>query len=77
MEKRTKTSRRAADRERAGPPVLGSANLGLLIAAALLIIAGYVLLSRGSMTTAPLLLVLGYVVLIPTGLLLGFRRRGK
>jgi hypothetical protein len=40
------------------------------------IIAGYVLLDRGSVTAAPLLLVFGYAVLIPVGLILGWRRLG-
>ena len=70
-------NRRGADEERTGFLALGTANLSLLIAAAAAIILGYVLLSRGSITAAPLLLVLGYVVLIPAGLLVGFRRRGE
>jgi hypothetical protein len=36
---------------------------------ALTIIAGYVFLSRGSITAAPILLLLGYLVLIPWGIL--------
>ncbi len=38
------------------------------------IVAGYVLLDRGSVTAAPLLLILGYAVLLPAGLILGWRR---
>ena len=37
--------------------------------AALVILAGYVALSRGSITLAPILLLLGYLVLIPWGIL--------
>jgi len=33
------------------------------------ILAGYVALSRGSITLAPILLLLGYLVLIPWGIL--------
>jgi hypothetical protein len=43
-------------------------GLGLLV-----LVAGYVSLSRGSVTLAPVLLVLGYVVLIPTSLLIRAR----
>lgn len=37
--------------------------------AALVILAGYVFLSKGSITIAPILLLLGYLVLIPIGIL--------
>jgi hypothetical protein len=37
--------------------------------AALVILAGYVARSRGSITLAPILLLLGYLVLIPWGIL--------
>lgn len=40
--------------------------LGLGLAA---IVAGYMMLARGSVVGAPLLLVLGYVVLIPLGII--------
>lgn len=53
---------------------LGPLNLVVLVLAVVAISIGYVLLSRGSVTAAPLLLVLGYAVLIPTALLIGFRR---
>ena len=41
--------------------------LGLGIA---VLVAGYIALSRGSITLAPVLLVFGYVVLIPVSLLI-------
>ena len=41
--------------------------LGLGIA---FLVAGYLALSRGSITLAPMLLVFGYVVLIPSSLLI-------
>lgn len=56
---------------------LGPANWTLLGAALVVIVVGYVLLDRGSVTAAPMLLTLGYVVLIPGGLLLGYRQRGE
>jgi len=40
------------------------------------LIAGYVALSRGSITLAPVLLVLGYCGLIPASLLLRGRNQG-
>jgi len=45
-----------------------------LAAGAIVAIAGYVLLDRGSITAAPMLLVLGYAVLLPAGILAGWRR---
>jgi hypothetical protein len=47
----------------------GPTNYALFGAAVLVIVAGYVLLSRGSITLAPILLVLGYVVLFPAAIL--------
>ena len=43
-------------------------NTVLLATGVLLILAGYVALSRGSITLAPVLLVAGYVVFIPASL---------
>ena len=51
-------------------------NVTLLAIGDVVVLFGYVLLDRGSVTLAPVLLVTGYVVLIPAGLLLGFRRAG-
>lgn len=53
--------------------LLGTWNVVLLVAGAVVVLFGYVLLNRGSVVAAPLLLLAGYVVLIPAGLLLGFR----
>ena len=47
----------------------GRKNYLIFAAAAAVIIAGYVALSRGSITFAPILLLLGYLVLIPWGIL--------
>ena len=48
--------------------------LGLGIA---VLAAGYVALSKGSITLAPVLLVTGYVVLIPASLLIRARNTGE
>ncbi|HLQ66314.1 MAG TPA: hypothetical protein VK123_03675 [Candidatus Limnocylindrales bacterium] len=37
--------------------------------AAITVVAGYIALSKGSITLAPILLLLGYLVLIPWGIL--------
>ena len=46
-------------------------NWQWLGAGAVVIIAGFIALSMGSITLAPLLLVVGYCVLIPIGILVG------
>jgi hypothetical protein len=45
-------------------------NAVLLVLGLVCIVAGYVLLARGSTVAAPLLLVLGYAVLVPLGIIL-------
>jgi hypothetical protein len=47
----------------------GLANTVLLLAGVALLAAGYLSLSRGSITMAPVLLVTGYCVFIPASLL--------
>ena len=47
----------------------GRKNYLIFGLAALVILAGYVSLSHGSITLAPILLLLGYLVLIPIGIL--------
>lgn len=54
----------------------GPANYAVFALGAAAIVGGYVLLDRGSITAAPILLILGYAVLIPIGLLLGWRKLG-
>jgi len=54
----------------------GRANYAAFAAGVAAIALGYVLLDQGSITAAPLLLILGYAVLLPAGLLLGWRRIG-
>uniref|UniRef100_A0A832I437 DUF3098 domain-containing protein n=1 Tax=Eiseniibacteriota bacterium TaxID=2212470 RepID=A0A832I437_UNCEI len=52
----------------------GRLNRVLLGLGILVLVAGYVALSRGSTTLAPVLLVLGYCGLIPASLLVRDRR---
>ena len=54
-------------------------NSAFLAVGAVVVLFGYVLLDRGSVVLAPLLLFAGYCVVIPAGLLLGFRgdRHGR
>lgn len=62
--------RRQAAREPQGVEIpFGRKNYILFIAAAIVILAGYIALSRGSITLAPILLLTGYLVLIPWGIL--------
>jgi len=44
---------------------LSSFNLKLMVLSLLVIVAGFIFLSRGSVTIAPILLVLGYCVMVP------------
>jgi len=52
-------------------------NTLLLGLALLVLVAGYISLSKGSITLAPVLLVLGYVVLIPASLLIRSRNQNS
>ena len=54
--------------------VANSLMLGLAIA---VLLAGFVALSKGSITLAPVLLVLGYCALIPASLLIRGRNQGS
>jgi hypothetical protein len=54
--------------------LLETRNAVLLVAGVVVVLFGYFFLGRGSVVLAPLLLFAGYVVLIPAGLLVGFRR---
>lgn len=68
------------DRKREDAPArglrFGAVNYAAFALGLTSIAAGYVLLDRGSVTAAPLLLILGYAVLLPAGLILGWRRLG-
>jgi hypothetical protein len=54
--------------------VWGAVNMALMGLGVATLVAGYVSLSRGSITLAPILLVLGYCVLIPASLLIRSRK---
>lgn len=71
-ERRDRTGKQTS----AGGLRFGPANYAAFACGAASIMVGYVLLDRGSVTAAPLLLVLGYAILLPAGLLLGWRRLG-
>ena len=72
VEQRRRAQRARGPRPSESPSVelpFGRKNYVLFAAAALVILVGYIALSRGSITLAPILLLLGYVVLIPWGIL--------
>ena len=60
-----------------GSFLLGQRNALLLMVGILIIVIGYFLLGRGSITAAPLLLVLGYCVVIPLSIILWIKRPEK
>jgi hypothetical protein len=57
-----------------GSFLLGQRNALLLMVGILIIVLGYFLLGRGSITAAPLLLVLGYCVVVPLSIILWIKR---
>lgn len=65
--------RRSAGPKPVAPPdaelPFGRRNYILFGVAALIIVAGYVALARGSITLAPILLLIGYLVVIPWAIL--------
>ena len=76
MTARPASSKVAAVKKKAAKRGLefGPINYAVMAAGLVSVILGYVLLDRGSVSAAPLLLILGYVILLPTGILLGWRR---
>lgn len=68
-----------AERERTGSMTgpgrfrFGVANYAAFVAGLIAIVLGYVQLDNGSVTAAPLLLIFGYAVLLPLGIVLGWR----
>ncbi len=64
----TKKSKKA--RARRNLVVFGERNVLLLMAGLIVILIGYLLLGRGSITAAPILLVLGYCVMVPLSIIL-------
>ena len=57
-----------------GSLVLGHRNVLLLMAGIIVVLIGYLLLGRGSMSAAPLLIVIGYCVIIPLSIILWTKR---
>ncbi len=72
VEQRRRAQRARGPRPAEAPSAelpFGRKNYVLFAAAAVVILVGYIALSRGSITLAPILLLLGYLVLIPWGIL--------
>ncbi len=60
----------AKSAEPAGAEIpFGKKNYVIFGVAAVVILAGYFALSKGSVTLAPILLLVGYLILIPWGIL--------
>ena len=55
----------------------GVRNLIVIACGLALIILGFVSLAAGSISLAPVLLVAGYCVVIPVGIIMGVKRRGR
>jgi uncharacterized membrane protein len=62
---------------REGSLAMGSRNALMLFVGIVVIVIGYFLLGRGSITAAPLLLVLGYCVVVPLSIILWVKRSEK
>jgi uncharacterized membrane protein HdeD (DUF308 family) len=60
-----------------GSLVLGKRNVWLMMIGIVVILLGYLLLGRGSISIAPLLLVLGYCVVVPLSIMLWVRQPGS
>jgi len=60
-----------------GSLVLGKRNVWLMMIGIVIILLGYLLLGRGSISAAPFLLVLGYCVLVPLSIMLWVRQPDK
>lgn len=54
---------------------LTAGNYILLLAALIIITAGYFIMAAGDITISPILLVLAYVVVIPLALLIRFKKK--
>ena len=59
---------------RKGSLAMGSRNILMLFVGIIIIVIGYFLLGRGSITAAPLLLVLGYCVVVPLSIILWVKK---
>jgi hypothetical protein len=72
--KKQVVSQEAKRQVRQGSVILSRRNVLLLVAGLIVILAGYLLLGRGSITAAPVLLVVGYCVIIPLSIVLWTRK---
>jgi hypothetical protein len=75
--RRQARSAQAKAERQGGSFLLGQRNALLLMVGILVIVIGYFLLGRGSITAAPLLLVLGYCVVVPLSIILWIKRPEK
>jgi uncharacterized membrane protein len=57
-----------------GSLLLGRRNVLMLVAGIVVVVIGYLLLGKGSITAAPVLLVLGYCVIIPLSIILWVKK---
>jgi hypothetical protein len=57
--------------------VTGHKNLIAFVCGGGLVVAGFIMLARGSLTLAPFLLVIGYCVAIPLGIFMGAGKEGR
>lgn len=70
VRKRPRRAATAKASEQAEPEIpFGVKNYVIFGVAALVILAGYLALSKGSITLAPILLLVGYMILVPWGIL--------
>ena len=74
-QKKGEKRRQVQKKKRAeGSLVLGKRNVWLMMIGIVIILLGYLLLGRGSISAAPFLLVLGYCVLVPLSIMLWVRQ---
>ncbi len=74
MAQKQRKAQKRKKQEKGGSVVLGVRNVILLTVGLIIIIVGYFLLGKGSITAAPILLVLGYCVVVPLSIILWVKR---
>jgi hypothetical protein len=76
---KTRGARRPPAAEKAavrqGTFTFGRRNLLVLVAGMIVILVGYILLGKGSITAAPILLVVGYCAIIPLAIVMWTGKR--
>lgn len=73
MNKKTEKQKRKEKKARRNAFSFGQTNVLLMLIGLAVIVVGYMLLGKGSITAAPILLVLGYCVIVPLAIV--YRRR--